>query len=205
LYDLIAYPEYVEPLREEIKAHLFNEEGTITKASMYNCKLLDSFLKESVRMNPAVLVNGKRVIRKTITLSDGTHLPAGTWVGVPVDAISHDPRIFPNPKEFDGFRFSKLREVSDGNRTSGGYHQLVTSNKTNLAFGFGRHSCPGRFFAAAEIKMILAFIILNYDIKFKDPKIGRPKNLVVSDFVSSSQALIAQLTANAKHPTVYAK
>jgi cytochrome P450 len=34
-----------------------------------------------------------------------------------------------------------------------------------LAFGYGRHACPGRFFAANEIKMILARLVLDFDIK----------------------------------------
>ena len=32
-------------------------------------------------------------------------------------------------------------------------------------FGYGRHACPGRFFATNEIKMIVAKMILDYDIK----------------------------------------
>ena len=39
---------------------------------------------------------------------------------------------------------------------------------TNFAFGFGPHSCPGRFFAVYEIKIVLAHILQNYDFKLKD-------------------------------------
>lgn len=31
---------------------------------------------------------------------------------------------------------------------------LVTTSPNHLAFGHGKHACPGRFFAATEIKII---------------------------------------------------
>lgn len=34
-----------------------------------------------------------------------------------------------------------------------------------LSFGFGKHACPGRFFALNELKMFVANIVLNYDIE----------------------------------------
>ena len=38
-----------------------------------------------------------------------------------------------------------------------------------LTFGYGRHACPGRFFAAAELKLMLALIVMNYDVKLEGP------------------------------------
>jgi cytochrome P450 len=35
-------------------------------------------------------------------------------------------------------------------------------------FGYGRHACPGRFFAANEIKMMLSRFLLNYEFKNED-------------------------------------
>ena len=35
---------------------------------------------------------------------------------------------------------------------------------------------PGRFFAANELKAIMAYIVVNYDIKFKDEGV-RPPNI----------------------------
>lgn len=51
VYDLAAYPEYVEPLREEIKAVLA-EDGLLKKTSLLKLKLMDSVIKESQRINP---------------------------------------------------------------------------------------------------------------------------------------------------------
>ena len=47
LYDLCAHPEYIEPLRLEISEQLEGHD------SLQHMPLLDSFLKESSRMNPS--------------------------------------------------------------------------------------------------------------------------------------------------------
>jgi Cytochrome P450 len=50
LYDLIAYPEYVEPLRQEIET-LVSAEGW-KYSTLAKMEKLDSFLKESIRCHP---------------------------------------------------------------------------------------------------------------------------------------------------------
>jgi len=53
LYDLAAHPEYQEVLREEI-ARISAEEpsGQLRKKTMPKLRKLDSFIKESQRVNP---------------------------------------------------------------------------------------------------------------------------------------------------------
>ncbi|KAK1499410.1 ent-kaurene oxidase [Colletotrichum cuscutae] len=50
-----------------------------------------------------------------------------------------------------------------------------------MAFGFGRHACPGRFFAATEIKMLIARLLLEYDIRMPEGVMERYKNIVRGD------------------------
>lgn len=54
LYDLCAYPETIISLREEIEQALA-ENGGWTKATINKMQKLDSFLKESQRINPPAL------------------------------------------------------------------------------------------------------------------------------------------------------
>lgn len=49
LYDLAMYPEYIEPLREEA-ARLVECHGW-TKAAIEKMDKIDSFIKESMRLN----------------------------------------------------------------------------------------------------------------------------------------------------------
>ena len=50
-----------------------------------------------------------------------------------------------------------------------------------MSFGLGIHACPGRFFAGQELKLAMAYLIRNYDIKLADEAAGRPAN-VIEDF-----------------------
>jgi cytochrome P450 len=81
---------------------------------------------------------------------------------------------YQNPKVYDAFRFDNARkeEPSTSGRT-----QYVASNPASMSFGFGRHACPGRFFAANEIKAIMAYLLDNYDFKFADGQ-KRPESLL---------------------------
>ncbi|KAI0814385.1 cytochrome P450 [Xylaria sp. FL0064] len=65
-------------------------------------------------------------------------------------------------------------------------HQFTSIGDTNQNFGLGKHACPGRFFAAQEIKLILSYLLLNYDIKLRDGE-ARPKPIVFMMTKSPSQ------------------
>ena len=87
-----------------------------------------------------------------------------------------DPEFFPNPTEFDAFRFAKIRETTRDPMVKGRV-QWAASNLESMAFGYGRHACPGRFFAGNEIKLIMVELLLKYDIKFEDSRKERPGNM----------------------------
>lgn len=62
ILDLAAYPEYQDPLKEEIETALL-ASGGCNKLALAQMKKLDSILRESLRMNGIVL---------------GTHAPFST-------------------------------------------------------------------------------------------------------------------------------
>jgi cytochrome P450 len=154
-YRLLGNPEYLEPLRQEIEAAIA-EEGW-TKAAMDKLPKMDSFLHETQRLdNPSVglspvplasqlfelmpvrSVTMLRLVLRPFTLSNGQTIPVGTLVGIPLDAVHRDGEIYPNPEEFDGFRFSKLHE-EEGDVSVSGY-QAVSTSPEQLSFGLGRHA-----------------------------------------------------------------
>lgn len=49
LYNLAAYPEYMQPLREEVESIIASEGWT--RASISRMRKLDSFFKETLRLN----------------------------------------------------------------------------------------------------------------------------------------------------------
>jgi len=124
--------------------------------------------------NRYTLVTFERVVTEDYTLPDGFIIPANTQIGVPTQAISMDPEFIPdNPEKYDAFRFARLRETD---ATKAGKAQYVASNPNNMSFGFGRHACPGRFFAANEIKALMVYLLSHYDMKYA-PGQKRPESL----------------------------
>ncbi|EEB88365.1 hypothetical protein MPER_13836, partial [Moniliophthora perniciosa FA553] len=75
-------------------------------------------------------------------------------VGVPGYALHHGELYYPDPNQFTPFRFAKLHSHDESK------HQLVSLSSDYTLFGVGRHACPGRFFAASELKIIIAHALL---------------------------------------------
>ncbi|KAF7955865.1 hypothetical protein EAE96_004787 [Botrytis aclada] len=175
LYDIIAHPEYLEPLREEILQAL-KEDGGWQKTTLTKMKKLDSFMKESQRLNGPSLIGFKRAAMEDIKLSDGTVLPKGVHMVVPVVPIALES-VTPDPGVFQGFRFYYERQKPGQSNL----HQFAMTDKNNMHFGHGKYSCPGRFFAAHAIKILIAHLILNYDFKFPEGK-SRPGNLLAHEY-----------------------
>ncbi|KAK3290825.1 cytochrome P450 [Chaetomium fimeti] len=178
-YNLAAYPQYIPELRDEIRTVLAEHNGVFTSSAMQAMKKLDSFLKETMRLDPAGTVSFQRKVKKTFTLSNGQVIPAGVVVEVPSAAIGRDSDVFPDADKFDPWRFSRLREEArqSGEVEAAAQNQFVSVNPTVLTFGFGRHACPGRFFAANEIKMIVANFVLAYDMALPEGVTERYPNL----------------------------
>lgn len=171
----------IPELRKEIQTAMDRQGGKITTEALYQMRLLDSVMRESARVNPTNVMRMQRRVLQSFQLSDGTVIPAGVDIAVPALPINLDESKFPDARRFDPYRYVHLRsgEKPDPN----GYgsrelYQFISVTKENMSFGFGKPACPGRFFAAAEIKLILIFILRNYDLKMPDGLEGRYANIV---------------------------
>ncbi|KAJ7936828.1 cytochrome P450 [Mycena leptocephala] len=172
LYDLTAYPDHIMPMREEAE-RVIAAEGW-TKAALGKMHKIDSFLRESMRLRaPGPVSMARKVLSKDgFTFSDGKTVPYGSFVTVST-AVHHDVVNYDNADMFDGFRFSRLRQerggliANDGAGENPGVfnRHMVSTAPDHIVFGYGRHACPGRFFAAAQLKAMLAHILINYEIK----------------------------------------
>ncbi|KAH8828952.1 cytochrome P450 [Flagelloscypha sp. PMI_526] len=179
LFDLATNPQYIGPLREEIEK-ITNEHGW-SKASLQKMKKLDSLMKESTRMWGVLAANSSRLVMKTFTFSNGQVVPPGYILTFTARAIHRDEANFEDPNDFRPFRFSEMRD-KEGQEV---FHSFVTLDPDFVPFGIpNRHACPGRFFAATEIKGILAHLIMTYDFKFEDGQ--RPKNIEIAEAISPS-------------------
>jgi cytochrome P450 len=157
LIHLAQNPEICEPLRREIVDTLLHGWK---KTALYNMKLLDSVIRESQRLKPILNATMRRVALEEIKLSDGTVIPKNGMLAVSAHKL-WDQEAYNNPSAWDGYRFYRLRDDPERQAKA----QLVTTSPENLAFGHGKHACPGRFFAANEIKIALIYLLMRYDWK----------------------------------------
>ncbi|KAJ6031352.1 cytochrome P450 [Penicillium herquei] len=179
LYDLLGHPEYLEPIREEIRS-LINEVGPWTswnKLAFSKLRKMDSFMRESQRFNPPTLLSMHRVLLEDAILSDGVVLPKGAHISMAASSIQNDPEVTPEPEIFDGLRYYKLRQREG----EANLHQFSSTQDRILHFGHGAHACPGRFFASLEIKVILVRLLMDFEFKLKHGN-QRPKNLHAHEY-----------------------
>ena len=79
--------------------------------------------------------------------------------------MTRDEEMYPDSEEFDALRFYKLQQQCDNSSQSGAMrYQYVNVSPTDLTWNYGRHACPGRYFATNLEKIIIATILLKYDI-----------------------------------------
>jgi len=168
---------YLEGIREEAARVLKEEGGHWTKTGLSRLVRLDSAIRESMRVSnfAQTLVERKVVAAEGIThKEEGWHVPYGRHFTLNLHGLHRDSDLYENGDGYDAFRYSRPREEfeakSQGDKGSEEGLKLkqlgmVTTGDAHLAFGHGRHACPGRFFVAHELKMALAYLFLNYDIK----------------------------------------
>lgn len=109
IVDLCQYREFVEPLREEIRAVF----STNVKDPYEKLYLMDSFLRESSRLNPLDGLTVQRKALKNFTFSNGMQVPAGNLVAVPQRVVMSDPERYTEPQKFNPYRYMKNRGNPD--------------------------------------------------------------------------------------------
>ncbi|KAK1983700.1 cytochrome P450 [Colletotrichum cereale] len=165
MLDLTCNPELFGPLREEL-VRVLRSEG-LNKTALYNLKLMDSVIKESQRLKPALLSTFRRLAKKDIKLSNGFVIRKGQKI-MATNMHMWDAEYYENATKYDGYRFLKMRDSKEEKNS-----HLVSASTSQPGFGHGQHACPGRFFAANEVKIALAHLLLKYDWKLPEGYIPR--------------------------------
>ncbi|KAJ3876069.1 cytochrome P450 [Lentinula edodes] len=168
IYCLASQPQYISILREEVEQQLDSGNTTTwTREALGRCVKLDSFLKETLRLHGLGAIWMPRLAVSDFFFSDGTHIPPGYFVATAATAVHENDALYENARDFNGFRFSSMRKGTLGRpETEKDWQYRMTSNSESyLAFGGGRHLCPGRFFASMEMKCLMAYLVLHYDLK----------------------------------------
>lgn len=189
IFDLLSSDpslHYVSQLREEAATILAEDNGVWTKRGLGKMHKIDSAIRESLRIRSFLSAGLVRKVTapQGITTPEGVYCPYGSSVGIAALGIHNDNAIYPDAAQFQPFRYVDARDAVTASLEKGklgtedmikkANYALVSTSVDYQPFGHGRHACPGRFFAANELKLLLAYMILNYDIEMlKERPTGR--------------------------------
>lgn len=152
-FDLAAHPEYVQPLREELEEVLNATGGQLTKAALPKLKKMDSIMAETQRHNPPGIMTFNRKATSSLKLSNGLHIPSGTYLAAASSQIAMDSEHWETPDKYDGFRFYRMRQkpgCENKYQVNSSHHhhraretehlQFVSTGTNMLLFGYGSHA-----------------------------------------------------------------
>ena len=127
-------------------------------------------------------VTARRKVIAPFTFSDGLTVARGDWVCAATRPSMNDPKAYPCPEAFDGFRFlrdegsasSKFTDVSD-EWVFWGRGRLLWFVPFELFDG--KHgtkasicNSPGRFYASLVTKLVLANFLQNYEFELENDR-----------------------------------
>ncbi|XP_076231363.1 putative cytochrome P450 49a1 [Calliopsis andreniformis] len=155
LYQLALHPDKQDLVFDEICNVLPNKDMALQGMHLDQLKYLKACIKETLRMYPVVIGNGRCMTKDTVI--SGYHVPKGVQVVFQHYVISNLDKYFPRSKEFLPERWLQ----SDG----------VCHNFASLPFGYGRRMCLGRRFAELEILIVVSKILQRYKLEYHYEKL----------------------------------
>jgi len=125
-------------------------------------------VKQLTHITPQVVLYRK--LRAPTKLSLGPELPTGTNICVDAHHINNSTVLWDRPDIFDGLRHYKARQSPQNENR----FKFANLGSDAPGWGDGLQACPGRMFADNTIKIILAHLLMHYDLKLR-PGEAKPK------------------------------
>ncbi|RVX21109.1 Cytochrome P450 78A7 [Vitis vinifera] len=151
--ELVLHPEVQTKLQTELDMMVMNK--SVTDADVAKLPYLQAVVKEALRVHPpGPLLSWARLSTSDVQLSNGMLVPTNTTAMVNMWAITHDPKIWPNPSEFNPERFLE---------SAGGADVDVRGSDLRLApFGAGRRVCPGKNLGLVTVSLWVAKLVHHF-------------------------------------------
>ncbi|KAL0932145.1 cytochrome p450 [Colletotrichum truncatum] len=151
-YFLTMHPEVMAKLAEEVRTS-FNCEKEIDVLSVQKLKYMLAVLDESMRVYPVVPFGLTRVVKPGGDYICERYVPEGTKVMVSQWSIYHNDKYFSEPNSFIPERWLGDPRFENDDRSA------------LQPFSFGPRNCIGRNLAYSEMRVILARVVWNFDMK----------------------------------------
>lgn len=150
---LHGHPEAARRAAEEVRSVL-GVAPHPTHEQLGKLEFLEACAHETMRLRPVAPLNIQQAVRDTVV--GGVALPAGTQVMCLMRPAAVDAAHFPDPQAFRPERW--LAGDGPGRAAS-------SAKRVAMPFGAGPRTCPGRYLALSEMKMVAAMLLRAFDIE----------------------------------------
>ncbi|KAL1542030.1 cytochrome P450 71A9-like [Salvia divinorum] len=151
--ELVRNPTAMRKAQQQVR-EIARGKPTAEESDLPNLPYLKQVIKEAFRLHPPVPLLVPRETTEPCAIDGGRYrIPAKTRVFFNVAAMSTDPAVWENPREFSPERFE-----DSGVDFRGQHFEL-------LPFGAGRRGCPGIGFAIPVVELAVANLLLRFDWK----------------------------------------
>ncbi|KHN98028.1 Cytochrome P450 [Metarhizium album ARSEF 1941] len=165
MYNLLKRPYTLKKLVRELdEAGVSRPYPKWTEVS--SLPYLDACVLEALRVHPPFALPFERVVPEGGVTVLGHFLPAGTIVGANPYVTNRCRKMYGEDAEF--WRPERWLEADAD-------HKRKMEN-VMLTFGAGRRICLGRYIGIFEIKKIVPFLVLNYEIQAIDHTTFKAEN-----------------------------
>ncbi|XP_028048315.1 cytochrome P450 9e2-like, partial [Monomorium pharaonis] len=156
-HELAVHQDIQDRLREEVQQYCAEGDGEITYEALSKMTYMDVVVSEALRKHPPAIFTDRLCTKKyelppTQPGCKNVIVEPDTVMMLPIYALHHDPKYFPNPNTFYPERFNE--ENKDN---------IVPY--TYLPFGEGPRVCIGNRFALMEAKILVAHLLQKFTLK----------------------------------------
>lgn len=156
LWLLYRNPEAAAAARVEADRVLGDARVVTSIDQLAQLDVLEACAMEAMRLKPVAPLNFVEAAEDTVV--DGVALPKGALVACMMRPGGLKEANFAAPQTFDPGRWLEGRGAA-GNA-------LSSSKRVVMPFGAGPRICPGRYLALAEIKMVAAMVLANFELGY---------------------------------------
>ena len=150
IYLLSRHPQHLARARDEVRARL-GAARLPAREQLEELPWIEACMHETMRVKPVAPTIVQQAVRDTVL--GNVRVPKDHLVMLLMRAPTMEDKHFRNPAAFDPARWldSALTPSS--------------SKRVAMPFGAGPRLCPGRYLAMLEMKMVMAMLLRNFDVK----------------------------------------
>jgi cytochrome P450 len=152
IWALHCHPEVAQRAAAEVRS-VIGEGSHPTHEQLGQLEFVEACVHETMRLKPVAPIIIQQVVRDTVV--GGLALPAGTPVMCLMRPAAVDAAHFPDPQAFRPERWL----AAEGTGRAAG-----SAKRVAMPFGAGPRTCPGRYLALSEMKMVAAMLLGAFDI-----------------------------------------